>query len=602
VRALNDGSTPDLDDSQRRVAEADAEARLVVIAGAGQGKTEVVAARLQHLMSEEGLSGSTAILVLSFSRAAVHAIRTRMLDRDLAEVNVRTFDSFAAEILLELSDNEPSGSFTERIREATRLIHEAKETPDGIVDLEHVIIDEVQDLVGDRAEFVLAILDRLDDEAGLTVLGDPLQGVYDFVLKESTSKLAFDDFYSQLSTKYGTERVSLDTNYRAQGYDCRRIVALADDLRALDAESALAKLTEFENSLEHLDNIQEWDFVELYSGRSAILCRSNAEVLRVSRALMEQGIVHSVRRQAQSFGAARWIASALSDTRGPIVPQTYIEAAVASMAGDIDAVDAWNQLKVAEGPSRNSGQINLDRIRKRVRSTAVPLQLTQVDGADLIVSTVHRAKGLEFDNVFIVDGGYTPAHEDSLAKLRRKYVALSRARDNIAIVKPKWGGTTIVDYRWMPGRLQERCGRAGRSRAVALEIDGDDVYTSRPTSAGGSDATAIQDALRRASLGTPVEAELDRKRAEFESPIYTLTCDDKPIGRTTEEFGRDFAKTFNLRDGKWPVELGGVLLVSVETTAGDPAFTEQEGIGVGGFWLVPRVAGLAKPSWDVMEK
>ena len=177
MRALNDGSTPDLDDSQRRVAEADAEARLVVIAGAGQGKTEVVAARLQHLMSEEGLSGSTAILVLSFSRAAVHAIRTRMLDRDLAEVNVRTFDSFAAEILLELSDNEPSGSFTERIREATRLIHEAKETPDGIVDLEHVIIDEVQDLVGDRAEFVLAILDRLDDEAGLTVLGDPLQGV-----------------------------------------------------------------------------------------------------------------------------------------------------------------------------------------------------------------------------------------------------------------------------------------------------------------------------------------------------------------------------------------------------------------------------------------
>ena len=90
--AAGDAVAFELDESQRAVAEAPADARLLVIAGAGQGKTEVVASRIEYLVEDEGLSASTEIMALSFSRAAVHAVRTRLDVRDIARTDVRTFD------------------------------------------------------------------------------------------------------------------------------------------------------------------------------------------------------------------------------------------------------------------------------------------------------------------------------------------------------------------------------------------------------------------------------------------------------------------------------------------------------------------------------
>lgn len=112
--------------------------------------------------------------MLSFSRAAVSAVRARLELREVAAANVRTFDSFAGQILLD-ADIEPIGSYEARIRQATRVLNESDEIPFEVESLRHVVMDEVQDLVGDRADFVLALLRRLDSDVGVTALGDPLQ-------------------------------------------------------------------------------------------------------------------------------------------------------------------------------------------------------------------------------------------------------------------------------------------------------------------------------------------------------------------------------------------------------------------------------------------
>lgn len=166
-------------------------------------------------MRDEGLTASDEILVLSFSRAAVSAVRTRLEMRDAAAPNVRTFDSFAS-ILLLGADIQPEGSFDARIRRATQLLKEADKAPDEIEPLRHVVLDEVQDLVGDRSDFVLAILNWLDDDAGITALGDPLQGVYDFQLEDSLSKTTAEDFFDSLKGSFGCETVGLGRNYRAR--------------------------------------------------------------------------------------------------------------------------------------------------------------------------------------------------------------------------------------------------------------------------------------------------------------------------------------------------------------------------------------------------
>ncbi|WP_288337565.1 UvrD-helicase domain-containing protein [uncultured Gordonia sp.] len=602
---MNDRERPafELDAAQRRVVEAPADERLMVVAGAGQGKTEVVAERLAFLIDDEGLSASAELLVLSFSRAAVHAVRSRLSSHDVAEVNVRTFDSFASQVLLEAGE-EPAGGFDERVRQATRLLREEAEGTEWIADFRHVVLDEVQDLVGDRAEFVLAVVALLPDDAGLTALGDPLQAVYDFVLDESESQTTSTRFLDQLIATHGVTEVGLLKNYRARGADCIRMSEIGVELRGVsDANRAREILTEFRWSLPRISRVDEWGFLAEYAGRSAILCRSNAEVLRISRALIDAGVAHAVRRPAQAFGAAKWIGRALGSVNGPIAARSVVEQRLGEVLGESAADDAWYLLKSTERRAGSLEQVDLGRVRRRIASANVPLSLTQEDEADVVVSTIHRAKGLEFDNVFLADRRDPQQGEQDLwAQVRLEYVALTRASERIVAIDTARARTLVTQDRWLPGRHQERVGPKGRTRARALEIGYADTYVARPIGVGEYSAAAVQDVLDSIAPGAAVDAQLDSERSDSLRPVYALIVDGRPIGITTDDFGTDFAAVFKVRSGLWPYELTDMVLVSVETTTGDPRIAEDAGLGPGGFWLVPRIAGLARPLWDVMEK
>lgn len=132
-----------LDVDQRRVVEVTAETRQVVIAPAGTGKTETVAALVNHLVSEEGLEASQEVLILSFSRAAVTALKRRLVGNDSSfrSVNVRTLDALASRIIAsEEAAGEPARSFDERIEQATRLLRKGI-VSDELEVVEHVIVD-----------------------------------------------------------------------------------------------------------------------------------------------------------------------------------------------------------------------------------------------------------------------------------------------------------------------------------------------------------------------------------------------------------------------------------------------------------------------------
>ena len=422
----------ELNGEQLAVVEAAVDVRLLVVAGAGQGKTEVVASRIDYLVKSEDLSASREVLVLSFSRAAVTAVRKRLHDRDVPAANVRTFDSFAGQLLLD-ADIEAAGSYESRIRQATRLLSEADDVPPGVEDLRHIVIDEIQDLVGDRADFVLALLQLVEPQVGITGLGDPLQGIYDFQLEESQSKTSSQQVFDALIDDFNCKEVGLGRNYRARGADPKRVVALGDELRkATDLAKAQSILEDLESDLLALGEIDEWaNDVPSQNKLTAVLCATNGEVLRVSRYFIEHDIRHAVRRQAQDFGAAKWIAEAMSLLPGPRERRSEVESALAAALGIDDVESHWYLLKGAEGRSSQHDSLDLSRLARLVKSRTIPLTLTEPDLANVIVSTVHRAKGLEFDRVFIVDPGYTRDDEDEWATVRRQYVALSRARDEL---------------------------------------------------------------------------------------------------------------------------------------------------------------------------
>ncbi|OWM10965.1 hypothetical protein B7435_02180 [Mycolicibacterium peregrinum] len=597
-----------LNDAQREVAEASIDDRLLVIAGAGQGKTEVVALRIDHLVKEEDLSASAEILVLSFSRAAVTAVKTRLDAREVPAANVRTFDSFAGQVILD-AEEEPNGSFEARIRQATQLIRDAGETPDSIFDLRHIVIDEVQDLVGDRADFVIEILRAAGDDVGITALGDPLQGIYDFQLGESRSKTASSAVIAALRQEFGCTEVELGQNYRARGKGPKKVVKLGEQLRATDhPRDADNLISDLQSTLLDLGEIDEWDdLVTTDDLRTAVLCATNYEVLQVSRHLSGKDIRHAVRRQAQDFGAAKWIGRTLTSVSGQTVDRSEVEEALARSLDETQIEQAWYLLKSVAADKRGRDALNLGRLRSSIRTNMLPLTLTEPDSSNVIVSTVHRAKGLEFDRVFLVAPNYEHEDEDAWAIIRREYVALSRARDDIFICSLPQARSSFEKMRWLPGRRVERVynRKTRKKRVKAFEFLYDDVDVSEPTAGGGLDAADVQDNLRGDDLvGANVEAVLDHELSTPDLPSYLLTTEEGYLlGRTSEAFNTAFNTVFGRRDGGvFPGRLFGLTLVSVETVAGEPRKTERLDVGRSGLWLAPRITGLVEPDWKTMEE
>src|SRR4051794_14523028 len=108
MRLVNEPSVDDpevllraLSTEQRSIVDAPLDARQLVLAGAGSGKTHVLVARLAELLENPAVQPGNEILVLSFTRAVVQELKRRLAqasDRSRL-VKPMTFDSFSTRLL-----------------------------------------------------------------------------------------------------------------------------------------------------------------------------------------------------------------------------------------------------------------------------------------------------------------------------------------------------------------------------------------------------------------------------------------------------------------------------------------------------------------------
>lgn len=590
-----------LDDSQRAVAEAEPDARMFVTAAAGQGKTEVLLARVKTLV-EDGLNPADEILVLSFSRAAVEAVRKRARMHDVDGLQIRTFDSFAAQILIDMDEETLGDSFDARIRKATKYIA-GEETPDRITHLKHILVDEAQDLVGDRARLVLELLSALGDDLGFTVLGDPLQGIYDFQLEESTSKLTSAELIENLINDFGAEREVLTKHYRAMTERTRELISVGDEIRGLGTlddprcETAHGLIDDFRRQVSSTSVLNESGALSPNLGdTTALLCSTNYEVLIASELLWQNGYPHLIRRKAQDMSVAPWVHQVFKDLEDKTYDADEIKSRLSALYGE-SAGDLWLALKTAEGNFSAYNSLNVSQLSRRLRSRSIPLTLTVDDAAPLVVSTVHRAKGLEFTNVLYLQPEFgSPAAKHNADALKQKYVALSRAREEIISTKLPKGLIKRMEKskeRW----LEKAYGRSQTLYTARMEFLNSDVDDVSPYYPADGDAGAVQNNLVLDELlGSVVSGSLETEPQHGEVPRYVLTTSDgRLIGRTSQSFAYALKKSFGLqysRNQAWPSGFTGARVTSIECATGHPEETKLTGLGSSGMWLVPRLTGL----------
>ncbi|WP_350274835.1 UvrD-helicase domain-containing protein [Kribbella sp. HUAS MG21] len=589
-------SEPALDDSQLAAVDIPAKTRQIVIAGPGSGKTEVVSALLGHLVDDEDVDPIDGILVISFSNAAVHAIRRRFLMHiGRQPVGVQTLDSLAGEVLRDLSTEDYERlTFDGRIALATRLLAEEGWGRTG--DLEHLVVDEVQDVVGVRADFLLAIIGRLPTEAGFTLLGDPAQGIYDFQLRPNRhgqrprSSTTSPELVNSVAALSGTEIRHLTGQYRAASRETRAAAMLreavlpgGDPTLLEDFHAAVVPAGTVEDVVEHSGRWQ---------GTTAFLTATNGQALLVAGALRTRTAVE-VHRGAQQRVIGAWMARLFGDDSAVTIARRELDALVAERCPELDPAMLWRVLR--EVQVGKGTEIDLWRLAQRLRGPRpLPPEMIDHPATPYVVSTVHRAKGLEFDNVVLVD---FPEHgwlEDSAEpeeRLRALFVSLTRARQLIA--RADGPDDKFVRRLHKPGLHAERWYLGGPKQwmTFGFEIGVADTVPALDSARAQAHLTA------EVSIGDSLDLRLDRLRSTLSVPVYTVLHDGVPVAQTSSRFGEDLASRIgSLTDRKasWPT-LRGARVESVATVIVDSHHPGSAGRPR--FRLIPVITGLLHIDW-----
>ncbi|MFD7863305.1 UvrD-helicase domain-containing protein [Streptomyces sp. NPDC059783] len=619
--------SPPLTEEQRDVVGRPWDTRLLVTAGAGSGKTHTLVRRLDALMGdEEAALEAREILVLSFSRAAVRELRERIAlhAREARRVRVQTFDSWAYALL---RDEQPDRDwsalrFDERIGEATEAILRGAVENSEQGAPAHVVVDEVQDLVGDRRDMVETLLDRFQEGCGFTVVGDGAQAIYGFQVSDEDARAAETNyFFDWLRASYPDDLVELHltANFRARTPEAKLALPLGASLHRLPSESSAAEAAGEDvrqrlidvlrtcPSFGSVDDGFTLDSLRDFGGTCAILCRDNRQALALSERLFAHGVRHRLQRDLQARPVPAWVAAVLRGTgstslteerfleligSGPVVP-----------VGDLFRI--WRSLRtVARGPR---GTLDVAAVRRAVAQGRFPDDLATAEPAGLVVSTVHRAKGLEFDRVIVVEPPTLAelrkqhTHVDPAAEARALYVAMTRPRDDLFRLDAP--DTALIRRDRRTGRYYAAGWKAYQRYGISAA--GTDVSREHPPGTDGfeRDAGEVQDYLASSvAPGDALELRLQHRMplASDESPPYTVFHRDRPVAVASEAFRQDLYSSLKINrtwDVSWPTIVEGFRVDCLESVAGSTASGSRAGLGEHGVWMVPRMSGLGRHRW-----
>ncbi|HEX5526860.1 MAG TPA: UvrD-helicase domain-containing protein [Solirubrobacterales bacterium] len=591
---------------QGLVIAAPASARLTVVAGPGTGKTFTLLARAAWLAEREEIEPAAELLVLSFSRAAVETVARRGgVETPLGRLPVSTVDSFATRLLIEVGA-DLSGGFDDRVVRATAVLTDG-EVPEMVAAVRHVLVDEAQDVVGIRATFVRSLLEFVcrDSGSGFTVFGDSAQAIFDFQMtgRPETRKRLL----TLLETEGPeTERRELKVNHRMENERLTRFAATAGEALREPKGDAVVLHREISDEVFLESAWQNIDAAAMAiqavreqeeDQRVAVLCWTNAEALYLASRLQAAGLEVSVRHRAQDRGGAPWLATLFGDSpvgKAPIPTGPSGPAARPWLEPPDDLRRTLRRAGLAGGKD-----VDLTRLASLLRCGACPEELAAQWEAPVTISTIHRAKGLEYDVVFVVENE-RPHDEDGWFEAAKvAYVAGTRARVQLlgapalglgGPIKSLEGQSRVAVCSWSPRHHRSR------PRLIEMKIsdsDGDWAPADR------EEFDRVQEVLRERLLpGHPIGLRL-RPASDGYEPRFDIvhlpgTAEETVIGGTDRYFGRMLHREVL---GRTPRRIGD-LTADIPDTAALPAVVARElGLGEHGLHLRARVYGLGRMEW-----
>lgn len=466
--------------TQEQIVRDDREqTNVLVLAGPGSGKTRVLVHRIAYLVKirREDPNG---ILVLAYNRHAAAEIRERLrrlIGDEARFVTVSTIHALAMRLL---GASFAGGAVTEGqdfdslLLDAVRLLqgdgldkHAAEALRATLIQgYRWLLVDEYQDVGAEEYALISAVADRSLDDPDLRIslfaVGDDDQNIYSF----SGASIRH---IRQFETDYSAKPVFLTDNYRSTGNiitAANAVIEHAAERMKAGHDITVDRARRQEppgGKLMSIDPVAQGrvQILGCPPGNDAQAMAALDELQRLSRLIPDWSWSRAaiISRDWRKLAPVRDFAEALGipvEVASERLPglwrmremQMFVHAlradhsrvvSLADLAGILNTIPSsrWTD-RIGEG---------LGLLAREIDGRSVPAgdviewfaewaRDAWGEQRGLKLLTAHRAKGLEFDDVVILDGGWErpSRNEDQDAPRRLFYVAMTRARRNLIVM------------------------------------------------------------------------------------------------------------------------------------------------------------------------
>ncbi len=475
--------------AQQEIVADDEERNVLVLAGPGSGKTRVLVHRIAYLLRVRR-ENPRGIIALAYNRHAAVEIRRRLADLvgdDARGVLVYTCHGLAMRLVGasfgSRAEQPDDDAFKDVMRQAVALLRGDGLPPEEadehrtrlLAGFRWILVDEYQDVGPEQYELISALAGRTladeDDKLSLFAVGDDDQNIYAWAGASVRFIRQFEADY-QARTEFLTdnyrstariidaanaviepaaERMKADHPIRVDrtrakapfGGDWEALDPVARGcVQILDAPlDAIAQAQAAMAELQRLSTLTtDWDW-----SACAVIARQWKYLAPVRAWCEMNGVpVQMGNEQIPSFWHLRETQALCAWLRGrssAIVDGIALRHWLARQRPG-----PWIELlgeAVEEHDLETGGtEAPVEHFMEWLAEWGREMRRRQ---RGLLLVTAHRAKGLEFDHVAVLDGGWRDANqgEDADASRRLYYVAATRARKTLALMRFRGEGRNL---------------------------------------------------------------------------------------------------------------------------------------------------------------
>jgi ATP-dependent DNA helicase RecQ len=414
---------------------SDSEPKILVAAGPGSGKTRVLVHKLASLLLMVDVIHEK-LLMITFSRAAATEFKKRLLKligNAANYIEIKIFHSYCFDWLGKVGSLENSDVILKKTIEKIKN----KKVEASRITKTVLVIDEAPDMDEDEYNLINALMEQ-NEEMRVIAVGDDDKNIYEF--RGASAK--YLELFIELNKSVKHELVE---NYRSKGnlvkftnQFVRRISHRLKDtpIIARQTDNGIIKLVRYQSGNLITPLVHDILTTGL-TGTTCVLPKTNEEALQITGLLLKHNIQAKLIQTNDGFSLYN-----LSEVRF-FLSRLNLDDDVFIIIDDVWA-NAKRELIIR---FRNSTKLEVSNNiikdfeatnpKKKYKSDLeVVIRESKLEdffnenGETIFVSTIHNAKGKEFDIVFLMLENINPTTDEAR---RRLYFAMTRAKQYLTV-------------------------------------------------------------------------------------------------------------------------------------------------------------------------